>query len=96
MAEMVIRLSRENAAKILTTESIPPDVLEEKLEEYKPGNLYDRTFGYKHYFIPSHITFTGNNLGWTIVRSDALERCFTYDADKVETEFVEITQHSAI
>lgn len=96
MTEAVIRFIPEHIDKILATESIPPDMLEKKMEEFGPGNLYERTFGYRYYYIPSHVTFTGARLGWTIVRSDALERCFDYDHDKVETEFVDITQHSAI
>lgn len=96
MTQVAIKLSFENLIKIMNTESIDPETLFDKAEKYAAPSSFWRRMGYEYYFVPDRTTFTGVRLTWAFIRSDAFERCFDYDKTRIDTEFVEITQHSPI
>ena len=96
MTQVAIKLSFENATKILNTESIAPELFFDWLEKYGDSGIFNRMLDQTYYFIPNHTTFFGSNVGCVVVRNDCLEKCFEYDPAKIDTEFVPVKQHSPI
>lgn len=81
-----VKLVPENFSLITTDSDVK---LETLVELYEDAISLEET----RYFCPSFTTIYGRDTkSWAAIREDALRDKFTYDNDKIDTEFVEITQ----
>lgn len=58
-------------------------------------DVYERRsahpFNETHYFIPDYVTINGYEThGWVCCRQDYMDESFSYDKEKIKTEFVPI------
>lgn len=86
MSMQAVRLTRENFPIIL---GATPTISELALEEV--WTLAEQ-YREETYIIPNYYSPVANAHRWMCVRKDYLDSAFSYDADKIQTQLVEITR----
>ncbi len=82
-----IKLSKKNLDAILSVAAIDPKALKEMTEEYDTHTLGDELYFIPH-FESKHVDYED----WMTVPREYFEEHSTYDASKIDTQFVDVTE----